>query len=204
MEQGTAEWFEARLGKVTASRVADLSAKTKTGYSASRSAYMAELLVERITGKPVDKYKTPAMEWGTIQEPNAREVYEGLHGNLVETVGFVPHPKIPNSGASPDGLIADDGLVEIKCPTTITHLETVMSGEVPEKYMKQIAWQMACTGRQWCDFISYDPRVPPNLAMFTKRVQRDEDLVKLLENEVILFLQELNDKLDILKKVGEA
>jgi putative phage-type endonuclease len=203
MEQGSAEWFAARCGKVTASRVADLAAKTKTGYSASRAAYMSELLVERITGAPVDKYVTPAMAWGTAQEKVAREVYEGLHGNLVETIGFVPHPAILNSGASPDGLIGEEGLIEIKCPTTITHLETVMSGEIPDKYIPQIMWQMACTGRKWCDFISFDPRVPPKLAMFIKHIERNDQRIAELETEVIKFLKELDDKITALNAFGE-
>ena len=203
MEQGSKEWFDARCGKVTASRVADLSARTRNGYSSLRATYMSELLVERITGLPVEKYKTPAMEWGTAHEKTAREVYEGLHGNLVQTIGFVPHPSIENSGCSPDGLVDDDGLIEIKCPNTSTHLETVMSGEIPDKYIPQMMWQMACTGRQWCDFISFDPRVPPKLALFTQRIERDDSRIADLEAEVVKFINELNDKIHKLNELGE-
>jgi hypothetical protein len=135
------------------------------------------------------------MQWGTEQEPYARAAYETLKGVLVKEVGFVPHPTIPNSGASPDGLVDDDGLVEIKCPFTATHLEFLTTGIVPEKYMLQMQWQIACTGREWCDYVSYDPRLPERMAISIQRVNRDFTLINNIENEVRTFLSELDIKL---------
>ena len=200
MEQGTQEWLLARCGKVTASRVADIMAKTKSGYSASRGNYMAELVCERLTGVPTDTFKSAAMEWGTAQEPHARAAYEAVGGVLVEEVGFVPHPSIPDAGASPDGLVGAVGLIEIKCPYTATHIETLLSGKVPDRYNTQMQWQMACTGRTWCDYVSYDPRMPENMRLFVKRVERDETIISTLETEVIQFLKELDDKIVQLKE----
>lgn len=201
MEQRSSEWFAARTGKVTASRVADIVAKTKSGYSTSRANYMAELLCERLTGTVGETFKTFAMEWGITTEPLALAAYEAAKGVLVETVGFIPHSVIPMSGASPDGMVGDDGLLEIKCPNTSTHLETLLSGNIPTKYVAQMQWQMACTGRQWCDFVSFDPRVPVTMQMFLDRLPRDEDYIKDLETEVTKFLAELDDQLDKLNKL---
>jgi putative phage-type endonuclease len=198
--QRTPEWYEARLGKVTASRVADVMAKTKSGYSASRANYMAQLICERLTGTQGDTYQNAAMAWGTEQEPAARGAYEARTGLLVQETGFVPHPTILMSGASPDGLVGDDGLVEIKCPNTATHIDTILSEAVPGKYIAQIQWQMVCTGRQWCDFISYDPRVPEKMQLWVKRVQRDQKLIDEMENEVFNFIEELESKIDALKE----
>ena len=202
MEQRTTEWHTARLGKVTASRVADVIAKTKTGYGASRANLMADLIVERLTGQPASTFTNAHMEWGTEQEPHARAAYSARTGELVEEVGFIDHPRITNSGASPDGLVGDDGLVEFKCPATATHLDTLLAGEVPSKYIPQIQFQMACTGRKWCDFASYDPRLPEHLRMFVKRVERDDAYIKMLETEVTKFLAELDEKLKQLEKVN--
>jgi len=199
MEQGTAEWFAARCGKVTASRVADIIAKTKSGPSASRGNYMAELVCERLTGVVGDTFKSAAMEWGTAQEPHARAAYEAAGGVLVEEVGFVPHPTIKDAGASPDGFVGTDGLLEIKCPFTATHIDTLLSGKVPDRYNTQMQWQMACTGRQWCDFVSYDPRLPEPMKIFITRVPRDNSAIRLMEIEVIAFLEELGDKITALK-----
>ena len=193
--QGSAEWLRVRLGKVTASRVADLMAKTKTGWGASRANYMAELVVERLTGAGAERFTNAAMAHGTACEPEAREFYAFTTEVEVDQVGFVPHPTIAMSGASPDGLIGTNGLVEIKCPNTATHLETLEVQSVPGKYLTQMTWQMACTGRTWCDFVSYDPRLPPHLRMFVKRVERDDAVVGEMEREVSAFLAELDDKL---------
>ena len=200
MEQRSEEWFAARLGKVTASRVADVVAKTKSGYSTSRANYMAELLCERLTGTKGESYQNAAMAWGTNTEPMAREAYEGASGALVYEEGFVPHPTIEMAGASPDGLIDEDGLVEIKCPFTATHIETMLTDKAPAKYMAQMQWQMACTGRQWCDFVSYDPRMPENMRLFIKRVPRDEAAIKELESEINKFLTELDLMIKQLKE----
>lgn len=204
MEQRTEEWHAARLGKVTASRVADVVAKTKSGYGASRANYMAELVCERLTGRPGDFFQSAAMAWGTEQEPVARAAYEARTGNLVTEVGFVPHPTIPMAGASPDGLIGDIGLIEIKCPNTATHIETMLTGTVPEKYILQMMWQMACTGHMWCDFVSYDPRLPERMQLWIKRIDIDTFLINSIEVEVRKFLTELDLKVAQLEaKYGE-
>lgn len=191
IEQGSPEWFAERLGKVTASRVADVIAKTKTGPAASRANYMAQLVCERLTGEAAESFTSKEMQWGTDQEPNARSAYEFRTDETVELVGFVPHPKIGDSGASPDGLVATDGLVEIKCPNTATHIETLLGRAVPGKYITQIQWQLACTGRQWCDYVSFDPRMPESMSLFIARVPRDPAMIADLEKEVFKFLDEL-------------
>ena len=202
MEQRTDDWFAARLGKVTASRVADVIAKTKTGYGAGRANYMADLVVERLTGQKASSFSNAAMEWGTEQEPNAKAAYAAKTGILVEEVGFIDHPTVAMSGASPDGF-AEEGLVEIKCPNTATHLEYIFDGKPPQKYVTQMQWQMACAGKPWCDFVSYDPRLPERLQLLVVRVPRDDDYIKMLEQEVTIFLQELDDKLNKLEKVTQ-
>jgi len=194
MEQRTDDWFAARIGKVTASRVADVVAKTKSGYSASRDNYMAQLVCERLTGKPAESFSNAAMQWGIDTEKLARAAYEAHMDVLVDEVGFIEHPAIVNSGASPDGLVGIDGLIEIKCPNTATHIDTLLSQTVPKKYADQIFWQMACTGRDWCDFVSYDPRLPSDLQLFIKRIPRDDKYIQLLEAEVIEFLTETAHK----------
>jgi putative phage-type endonuclease len=201
MEQRTEEWFAARCGKVTASRVADIVAKTKTGYSASRENYLAQLVCERMTGKPAESYSNTAMQWGTDQEPYARSAYELAKDVLVQEVGFVVHPNIENAGASPDGLVAEFGLVEIKCPNTATHIQTLLDQKVPDKYNIQMQWQMACTGRQWCDFCSFDPRMEEGLQLFIKRVEYHPLYVAELEKEVINFLMDVEDKIRKLNKL---
>lgn len=199
MEQRTDEWYAARLGKVTASRVADVVAKTKSGYSASRDNYMAELICERLTGTRGEFYQNAAMVWGTEQEPHARAAYEAAQGVLVEETGFVLHALLDEAGASPDGLVGDDGLVEIKCPNTATHLEFLLTSKIPEKYVTQMMWQMLCTDRKWCDYVSYDPRLPEHMRIKIIRVVADQVLMTQLENEVVQFLDELNNKLAKLK-----
>ena len=200
MEQRSTEWFTARLGKVTASRVADVIAKTKTGYSTSRENYMAQLVCERMTGTQGESYNNAAMQWGTDQEPLARAAYEAAKDVLVDEVGFVIHPTISNAGASPDGLVGNDGLIEIKCPNTATHIDTLLSDKVPSKYNTQMQWQLVCTGRKWCDFVSFDPRMPEGLQLFIQRVDFDVDYVKMLEAEITGFLGELETKIEKLKE----
>ena len=203
--QGSQEWLQLRCGKVTASRVADIIAKTKTGYSAGRANYMAELIAERLTGCPAASFSNAAMQWGTDQEPYARAAYAERQGVEVLEVAFVLHPELPMAGASPDGLIGDDGLVEIKAPQTATHLDTLQNPTVPAKYITQMQWQLSCTGRDWCDFASYDPRLPPHLRLFTKRVPRDVSMILELESEVTAFIAEIDAKLvDLARIYGEA
>ena len=196
MEQKSPEWFAARLGKATGSRIAEIVAKTKSGDSASRGNYMAQLVIERLTNKQEESYSNDFMDWGNLQEPFARAAYEAATNVLVDGVAWITHPRIEMSGASPDGLVGDDGLVEIKCPKTATHIETLLSKTVPGKYNIQMQWQMACTDRSWCDFVSFDPRMPEGLQMFLKRVPRDDALIKTLEDEVIKFLKEVDSKLE--------
>lgn len=193
--QGSPEWHALRLGKVTASRVADVVARTKTGWGASRANYMAELIAERLTGNVGDSFTNAAMQWGTDQEPNARAAYEFRHDCEVAQIGFVIHPNIQDSGASPDGLIGDAGMVELKCPNTATHIETLLSGTVPAKYITQMMWQMACTGRKWCDFVSYDPRMPETMKLYVKRISRDDNQIANLEKDVTEFLDEMSQKI---------
>lgn len=197
--QGSPEWFAVRAGKVTASRVADIVARTKTGYSASRANYMAQLVAERLTGKVEEGFTSGAMQWGTDTEPEARIAYEFYCDRTVAQVGYAPHPSIADAGASPDGLVGDDGLVEIKCPNTATHIDTLLGSTVPGKYVTQMQWQMACTGRAWCDFVSFDPRLPEAMKMYVERVKRDDDVIAELEREVVAFLTELRAKVDALR-----
>ena len=201
MEQGTVEWFAARCGKVTASRVADIIAKTKTGFSTSRDNYMAQLVCERMTGKPAESFSNSAMQWGTDTEPFARAAYEAKMDILVSEVGFITHPRIEMSGASPDGL-AGDGLVEIKCPNTATHIATLLDQKVPEKYITQMMWQMACTERPWNDFVSFDPRLPEKYQLFIKRINFDIKIVDSLENSVIQFLDDVDLKIQQLESLA--
>ena len=201
MDQGSDQWFAARIGKVTASRVADILAKTKSGYSASRDNYMAQLVCERLTGQREDFFTSAAMQHGTDTEPLARAAYESLKDVLVDEVGFVPHPSIIMAGASPDGLVGDDGLLEIKCPNTATHIETLLSQTVPSKYNTQMQFQMACTGRSWCDFVSFDNRLPAELQLFVKRVPRDNMYIRLMEEEIVKFLNELDIKIAQLMEI---
>jgi putative phage-type endonuclease len=201
IEQRTEEWFAARLGKVTASRVADVIAKTKSGYSTSRDNYMAQLVCERLTGQKGESFTNAAMTHGTETEPLARSAYEALNGLLVEEVGFVQHPKIEQAGASPDGLVGLFGMLEIKCPNTATHIDTLLTQTVPGKHIIQMQWQMRCCERQWCDYVSFDPRLPQDLQLFVKRVEFDAAYVATLEEEVNLFLKELDTKVNKLNNL---
>jgi putative phage-type endonuclease len=201
MEQRTEEWFQARLGKVTASAVADMMAKTKTGAaSADRANLLARLLTERLTGEPTVGFTNAAMQWGVDTEDQARAAVAFEIGEAIEEVGFVDHPEIEGLGASPDGLIGTDGLVEIKCPNTATHIDTLLSQKVAKKYLLQMQTQLACTGRQWCLFASYDPRLPQHLQLWTTKVARDPVLIKEIETETKKFLAELEDKIEKLNE----
>lgn len=203
--QGTAEWHQIRIGKITASRVADVVAKIKSGYSARRKNYMAELIAERLTGQEADCFVSKAMQWGTDHEPAARALYEFETEADIEQVGFVHHPSIARSGASPDGLVGKVGLVEIKCPETATHIATLLAGAAPEDYAAQMDWQMACMPeRQWCDFVSYDPRLATHLQLFKERRERDDGRLRELEEEVVQFDAELEETIKSLNlKYGE-
>lgn len=200
-KQGTEEWKKQRLGKATASKISDIVAKTKTGWGASRANYAAQLIAERLTGIAQESYTNSAMQWGTDTEPKARENYSMLNGVTIEECGYIQHPRIKDSGASPDGLIGTDGLIEIKCPQTATHLEALLGEPIERKYLLQMQWQMACTERKWCDFVSFDPRMPFELQMKVIRVARDDELLFSLEKEVSDFLAEIEAKIKQLKEV---
>jgi putative phage-type endonuclease len=201
MDQRTPEWFAARLGKVTASRISDIIGKTQSGYSASRANYMALLICERLTGAAAESYSNAAMQHGTDTEPMALSAYEAAQGVLVKAEGFVTHPSIAQSGASPDGLVGDSGLIEIKCPNTATHLDTLLGKKMPTKHRPQVQWQMACTRRHWCDFVSYDPRLPERLQMFVVREVYDPVYVAGLETEVVKFLGKMESLIKELEKL---
>jgi putative phage-type endonuclease len=190
IKQGTEEWHQIRLGKVTASRVADVMSKVKTGESAGRKNYKMDLVVERLTNNPTSSFSSPAMQWGTETEPLARMAYEAFTGVFVDQVAFCNHPTIKNFGCSPDGMVGE-GLMEIKCPNTSTHIDYLMAGIPPAKYLPQMHTQMACTGAKWCDFVSFDPRLPPELQLFVVRLDRDEAYIQQIEAEVKQFLDEV-------------
>ena len=194
--QQSPEWFAQRCGKATASRISDIVAKTKSGYSTSRANYMAQLVVERMTNQVAESYTNAAMEWGTTNEPFARAAYEAKTGVLVDEVGAIDHPTIAMSAASPDGLIGGDMCLEIKCPGTAQHISTLLGEEIAKKYYDQMQWQMACTGRSLADFVSYDPRMPEGLQLFIKLVPRNDKYIAELEGEVIQFLAEVDDKVN--------
>ena len=203
IQQGTPEWMQSRCGKATASRISDIVAKTKTGYSASRARYMAQLVVERITGQVAESYQNSAMLYGIETEPLAKAAFEVKEGLLIDAVGSIDHPTIAMSSASPDGLVGDDSLIEIKCPMTHTHIETLVDGSISKDYIDQMQWQMACTGRQFCYFVSYDNRMPSGLQLFIKRIPRDNSYIDELEKEVTKFLDEVSIKVDKLMKLKE-
>ena len=202
--QGSEEWFKSRLGKATASRIADILAKTKSGYSTSRENYCVELALERITGARQEFYQNDAMKWGTETEPLARAAYEAHTGAIVDEVGMIDHPSIAMAGASPDGCIDADGLIEIKCPNSATHMKTLLSKKPDSKYIMQMTWQMACTGRKYCEFVSFDPRFPTHLQLFVTRVDRDDKAVSDMEAEVIKFLDEVDAMVQQLNNMREA
>lgn len=207
IEQGTDAWRQQRLGKATGSRIADIIAKGLSGaVSASRKNYAAQLVIERLTETIVPGFSSEPMEWGKEKEDEARAAYAFLYadGVPVTRAGFVDHPSIPMSGASPDSYVGTDGLLEIKCPNSATHIATVLGKAPPGNYLTQIMWQMACTGRQYCDFISYDPRFPDNLKIRVIRVPRDQKRIIELETEVSAFLREVSAQVEALKALGEA
>ena len=204
LEQGTVEWMQQRCGKVTASKISDVVAKTKSGWAASRANYMAQLLTERLTGVKEEGYTNAAMQWGIETEPQAVDTYMFLTDNEAEKVGFIDHPSIEMSGASPDRIISDNGLLEVKCPNTATHINTLLKEKVEGKYYDQMQWQIECTGRDWCDFVSFDPRLPEEYQLFVKRINRDQERIDYLRNGVITFNSELNEMiLELKDKIGK-
>lgn len=193
LEQGTAGWLSQRAGKVTASCIGKVMARTKSGYGADRANYMAQLVTERLTGLPQASFTNAAMQWGTETEPQARAAYAFSISEPVVETGFHPHPTIAMSGASPDGLVGVRGLIEIKCPNSATHIETLRGAEIDRRYVLQMMWQMSCTEREWCDFASFDPRLPDEMQLHVRRVERDDALIAEIETEVSAFLAELDE-----------
>jgi putative phage-type endonuclease len=193
IEQGSPEWFAARIGKVTASKLNDVMATLKSGgEAATRKNYRAQLIAERLTGTKMESFTNAAMQWGTDNEPIARAMYEIKTGNDVAQVGIIDHSFIPMTAASPDGLIGNDGLIEIKCPNTATHIDYLLAGVAPADYHNQMLWQMECTGRAWCDFVSFDPRLPEDLQLFIVRFNRDDARLEEMRLGVEKFLSEVN------------
>ena len=199
IEQGTAEWHECRRGKVTASRVADILATTKTGASASRQNYLIELALQRVTGTIAESFTNDAMQWGIDNEAQARVAYEVQSGSFVDQIGFVDHPIIVGFGASPDGLVDSVGLCEIKCPNSSTHWSYVKAKAAPKKYFIQMQAQIACTGREWCDFVSFDPRMPERSQLLIVRVPRDNAFIEEMESEIKKFLNEVEVEVNLMK-----
>ena len=200
MEQRTEEWFNARLGKVTASRLNDILSTIKTGESSYKRNYRIQLVTERLTGKPTQIFVNSAMQHGIDTEDEAKSAYI-FDYNAVEDIGFVDHPSIDMSGASPDGLVGDEGMIEIKCPQPTTHTETLLSQKIPKKYEAQMLWQLACMpNRKWVDFVSYCPSFPQGLNIFVKRFDRDNDRIALIEKQVQEFLTEVEDMVNFIKE----
>ena len=194
--QGSEAWHAARCGRVTGSRVADIVRKTKNGVSKMRATYLGELIAERLSGvQPGDGYVSPAMQWGKDTEAKARATYAFMRDVEPVQIGFAIHPAIDMAGASPDSLITDDGGLEIKCPNTATHLDTLLGSPIDPDYLKQMQWNMACTHRAWWDFVSFDPRLPPAMQLHVHRVHRDDVLIRELESAVRQFLEELDEKI---------
>ncbi|MFB0493084.1 putative phage-type endonuclease [Methylobacterium sp. OAE515] len=205
MVQGSPEWLDARCGKATASRIADVLAVKRDGKpTAERERYLMELVGERLTGRTTQHYLTATMLEGSEREPQACDAYEFLYGLDTVKVGFVEHPSIAMAGASPDRLVGDVGLVEIKCPRLRTHLDTLLTGEIPEQYLPQMRWQLACTGRAWCDFATWHPGVPAHLRLWVKRLHRDDAQIAWDEAAVKAFLGEVEARVSRLLTVGTA
>jgi len=212
--QRSEDWYAARLGKATASRFKDAIATKKQTEKQKKDNlpgdpmqaqldYLTELVVERLTQAPIQRYTTAAMTWGTEQEPAARAAYERVTGRIVEETGFVCHDTLM-AGCSPDGLVDWDGLIEIKCPwNTANHIETLLNG-MPADHIPQVQGQMWITGREWCDFVSYDPRMPEALQLHVQRIQRDEAFIADLERRVTSFLAEVGNQVEALRRLAES
>lgn len=195
--QGTPEWFEARAGSLGSSQLSAAIARAQsgTGRGTTSKNLMIDLALERITGKPLETFQSQAMLVGKEREPRARELYSLVRDVEVREVGLVRHPRLKGTHSSPDGLIGEDGCVEFKCPNRRTHFETILSRKsIDRRYILQVQWHMACTGRMWCDFVSYNPDFPPNAVFFVKRIDRDDAFIEALEEEVRDFLFEVESR----------
>ena len=195
MQQGSEEWFKSRCGSIGASDVARIVRKTMSGYSADRATLMSEKIQEKLTGVNFQRQQTQAMRDGIEREPVARIAYAIKKNVYVDEIAFVPHPLIPGAHASPDGLVGELGLIEIKCPEGKRHVEALLTETIPSDHLVQMMWQMACTGRAFCDYVSFHPGFPKEMAMWIKRVPRVETHIKDLETEVRAFIKEVNQKI---------
>ena len=212
--QRSEDWYAARLGKATASRFKDAIATKKQTEKQKKDNlpgdpmqaqldYLTELVVERLTQQPIQRFQNAAMTWGTEQEPAARAAYERVTGRIVEETGFVAHDTLM-AGCSPDGLIDWDGLIEIKCPySSANHIETLLNG-MPAEHIPQVQGQMWITGREWCDFVSYDPRMPEPLQLHVQRIQRDPSFIADLEARITSFLQQVGNQVEALRRLAES
>lgn len=200
--QRSPEWFAARLGSLGASQLADALAKTKSGWAASRANLQTKLVLERLTGRQEENFSSTAMQWGIDKEDDARTAYSFFTGREVTEVGLYKHPTIVGSHASPDGLVAHDGCLEIKCPNSLAHIEVLKTNQIAHRYLLQMQWQMICADRQWCDFVSFDPRMPDHLTLYVQRIERDPVIEVYLEAEVSQFLKEVSEQLDALNQRG--
>ena len=203
MEQRTDEWFKARLGKVTASRVSDVLAKIKSGEAAVRKNYKMQLATERLTNQKTDTYINQAMQDGIDREDTARQIYEIVRDIKVEQVAFIDHPTIKMAGASPDGLLPDNGVLEIKCPVETTHTTNLLERKLPSRYVSQVQWQIACTGADYANFVSYNPNFEPKLQLMYVEVERDNEYIEMLEEEVSIFLLEVDEVINTLKELNQ-
>lgn len=201
LEQGSDEWKQARLGHVTASNMAEVMSKGKgTAEAVGRYKYKVRLVAERLTMTAGESYTNAAMQWGIEQEQFACIAYEAQKETFVDKIGFVLHPDIKWLGVSPDRIVGHEGLIEVKCPNTTTHLDYLFDNKVPAEYYKQIQCQLWVTGRQWCDFVSYDPRLPKRNQLLIVRTERDESLIKEMEVQTLQFLAEVET---LIIKLGE-
>lgn len=203
IEQRSDEWHAARCGSLGASQIADAISKSKDGkaFGSTSANLRAKLVVERLTGIQEDGFKTAAIQHGIDSEKTARLAYEAHTGAFVTEVGLYKHPTIECTHASPDGLVGDNGLIEIKCPNSATHIDTLKTEKVPTKYLYQMQWQMRCTDRQWCDYVSFDNRLKGSKMLFIKRVHRDDELIAKLECEVMAFLAMVQADMDKLNEM---
>lgn len=198
--QRSPEWFASRAGRVTASAVAKVLTKIKAGEAADRKNYKAQVVVERLTGQPAPSgYVNAAMQRGIELEAEARMEVEVRTGLLVVESGFWIADDLM-IGASPDGLIDDDGILEIKVPSLATHMDYVRNGGLPAEYKPQVQFQLEVTARKWCQFVSYAPEFPEHLQLHSVRVERDEDYIKTMMDEVKQFLAEVDQIVEQLSK----
>lgn len=191
--QGSPEWLAARAGSLGASQIGDALARTKSGWGASRANVAARLVTERLTGRPMESFTNAAMQRGHDLEPLAREAYSEAALQLVTEIGLVKHPAIAWTHCSPDGLCGEDGLVEIKCVNAARHIELLTGSPPEDRYVKQCLWQMACTGRAWCDLAYYNPDLPQEMHLYTTRIERDTAAIEEMETEVSKFLAEVDE-----------